>query len=520
MNPCFRIAVVAVTLNVIGLSSATPVLAVPKPSAADAVSPFDKLDREELAPIEKAQLPDIAVGVVTVDAGTVLSCAFSADGKLATGTDVGEVVLWDLTGAAPKQIAKLQPPKKKGRVERLAFSDDGKRLAASLAETLLVWDVTEKGGKLFDSKQVGRINGLAFSPDGKLIACGSGLGNLFAVEAKGLAQLPGQFQGAHGSYTFSADGSLFASVFSTPARNGDLYGSEVKFWKMAMNKPVEYAMVHLDSSIAAIALSPDAKMLATASHDKVVRIWDMTGKNPEVKVKMSSPKGTRSLSFTPDGARLVGFSPGTEVVLYDVAGGEKQQAWEFVPRPNSDFAIGAMYRVGSASATAPDGKHVAFGNNTAKTVIMRLPTKHGAPPARGPEAKESADSKIGKVTEVREELQFKGHTSAVYGAAFLPDGKAALSWGFDQTVRRWDVATGKESARYQIRFVNDIAVLPGGKRAIFARGQSIGTQRVTLFDLDEGEEVATWKGHEMSVHRVRLLPGGKSAVTSSSSCAL
>jgi WD40 repeat protein len=375
MHSCFRIALLPLAVGWIGFSSAPTVLAVPKPSDANAVSPFDKLDREQMTPIEKAHLPDIAVGVVTVNSGTVLSCAFSEDGKLALGTDQGEVVLWDLTGAAPKEIGKLQRAKVKGRVERLAFAGDGKRLAVSLAGTLQVWDITEKGGTLFDTKLVGRIEGLAFSPDGKLIACGANLGLLFAVQAEGIAPLPGQFQGAQGSYTFSTDGGLFASVFFTPERNGNLYGSEVKFWKMERNKPLEYSMVQLDSSIKSIALSSDSKMLASGSLDNVVRIWDIGGKNPEVKVKMNSPKWIRSLSFTPDGAYLVGFSSGADIVLYDVAKGEKHKAWAFVPHRNSDFATGAMYRVFSASSMAPDGKHIAFSNHTAKTVIMRLPIK-------------------------------------------------------------------------------------------------------------------------------------------------
>ncbi len=174
---------------------------------------------------------------------------------------------------------------------------------------------------------------------------------------------------------FSNDGNFFASVFFQPARNGNLYGSEVKFWKMTKNKPTEHSIVQLDSSVKAIAFSTDWKLMATGSLDNVVRIWDLSGKKPDVVAKMNSPKWIRSLSFTRDGAHLVAFSSGADIVLYDLAKGEKKEAWEFVPQQNTDFATGAMYLVFSASATAPDGRHIAFSNNTAKTVIMRLPIK-------------------------------------------------------------------------------------------------------------------------------------------------
>ncbi|WP_020473062.1 WD40 repeat domain-containing protein [Zavarzinella formosa] len=516
MNRCFQTALLA--LGLLGLLSTSPVLADPKPSGKNTVSSFDKLDREQMTPIDKAQLPDITVGVVTVDSGVVLSCALSVDGKLATGTDLGVVILWDMTGAAPKELAKLQPAKTKGRVENLVFSNDGKRLAVSLAGTLHVWDITEKGGKLFDSKLVGRIGGLVFSPDGKWIVCGSdNQGQLFAVEEKEITPAPGHFLGAHASFMFSADGGLFASVFFTPLRNGKLYGSEVKFWKMVKKKPLEYSMVQLDSGIKSIALSPDSKMMATGSLDNVVRIWDMTGENPEVKAKMNSPRPIRSLSFTPDGASLVAFSSGADILLYDVAKGEKQMAWQFMPRPNTEFATGAMYMLFSACATAPDGRHVAFANNTAKTVVMRLPIKPGAPrPVSKPEVEEKPrPSSPVSGADMKEKFRFDGHTSSVYGAAFLPDGKTALSWSFDQTVRRWDLTTGKETAKYPIRLVNDLAIFPDGKKAIFAQGQTVGTQRVTIWDFENGEEIAAWKGHEMSISHVRLLPDGKGAVTAS-----
>ncbi len=154
MNRCFRNAVSALAVGLIVLSSASTLLAVPKPEGGE-VSPFDKLDRDQLTPIEKAQLPPITAGVVIVDSGTVLSCVFSSDGKLATGTDKGDVVLWDLTGAAPKEIGKLPDVKVKTRVDRIAFAPDGKRLAAAIGGSLYVWDITEKGGKLLDSKMAG-----------------------------------------------------------------------------------------------------------------------------------------------------------------------------------------------------------------------------------------------------------------------------------------------------------------------------------------------------------------------------
>src|SRR6185369_16906829 len=39
---------------------------------------------------------------------------------------------------------------------------------------------------------------------------------------------------------------------------------------------------------------------------------------------------------------------------------------------------------------------------------------------------------------------FKGHTELVYTVAFSPDGKFLATGSFDNTVKLWDAATGKE----------------------------------------------------------------------------
>src|SRR3954469_20254986 len=40
--------------------------------------------------------------------------------------------------------------------------------------------------------------------------------------------------------------------------------------------------------------------------------------------------------------------------------------------------------------------------------------------------------------------ELKGHTGLIYSLAFSPDGKLLATAGFDNTVKLWDFATGKE----------------------------------------------------------------------------
>ena len=45
-------------------------------------------------------------------------------------------------------------------------------------------------------------------------------------------------------------------------------------------------------------------------------------------------------------------------------------------------------------------------------------------------------------------LRLKGHTDAVYAVAFSPDGRYVATASFDNTLKLWDAATGKEIKTY------------------------------------------------------------------------
>ncbi len=61
-----------------------------------------------------------------------------------------------------------------------------------------------------------------------------------------------------------------------------------------------------------------------------------------------------------------------------------------------------------------------------------------------------------------------GHTDPVYGLAFTADGKQLVSGAFDKTIRVWDVATGKESAKLEghTDLVLSVAISPDGKKIL------------------------------------------------------
>jgi WD40 repeat protein len=111
--------------------------------------------------------------------GEARSLAFSRDGKtLAAGyasqgvDGVGRIVLWDLVGRQSLADAPLSDAA--GNVFGAALSPDGKTLAIGYNSGMVLWDIDRRKPRVDKPLPIaqGHVSSVAFSPDGKTIAVG------------------------------------------------------------------------------------------------------------------------------------------------------------------------------------------------------------------------------------------------------------------------------------------------------------------------------------------------------------
>ncbi|MDA2913255.1 WD40 repeat domain-containing serine/threonine-protein kinase [Acidobacteriia bacterium AH_259_A11_L15] len=101
------------------------------------------------------------------------------------------------------------------------------------------------------------------------------------------------------------------------------------------------------------------------------------------------------------------------------------------------------------------------------------------------------------------------HTDTVYAVVFSPDGRWLASGSGDNSVKLWDVATGRQVRVLlgHVAFVGGVAFSPDGRWLASAGGFKDHT--VKLWEVATGREVRTLRGHTDTVWTVAFSPDGR-----------
>ena len=152
--------------------------------------------------------------------------------------------------------------------------------------------------------------------------------------------------GSVSAVAFSADGQLLASAS---------YDQTVRLWNLATGEQVQKLEAH-DDSVSAVAFSADGQLLASASEDRTVRLWNpATGE--QVQKLEGHDDSVLAVAFSADGQLLASASEDRTVRLWNPATGEQVQKLE-----------------GQAVAFSADGQLLASASNDGTVRLWNLAT--------------------------------------------------------------------------------------------------------------------------------------------------
>jgi WD40 repeat protein len=384
------------------------------------------------------------------------------------------------------------------RLVRMAFSPDGKRIAATERDNAVrlysaetgqpVWSHVVKLNNIYENY----TSGVTVSPDGKIVAVGATDHRIYLCDAATGDEV-GRLSGHHWypwGLVFTSDGKTLYSA--------GLDGT-IRRWDVGSRKQLPPPTgVHGSEVVAA---SPDGQTLAYADDLGIVHVVD--AKTGSQRRTLESPELQYSqLAFSPDGVRLAAGGAGAgqvHALVWELKTGElvRHFHWPLGRDPHSTVEALSWTADGKRLASAVFRQGAAYVFDLANDIrIARVKHSQIYGLSFSPDGRTLAtagwDSVVRLIDtqtwQTRREVKVPGRDPRMYAVCYSPDGDWLATAHMDSHVGIWNAKTMKTLRMFEVQgsfIYGALGVSPDG--LWLATGGAGG--EITLWDPTTGQKV-------------------------------